>query len=120
MKALFRRTRILLAPSRWEEAWGRVASEAHCSGIPVVGSSRGGLAEAIGPGGIALDYDAPLAEWVAAVRGLWSDPAVYAKTSAAARAYSLRPEMDNERQFTLFMSVLESAIQPLPFALGAR
>ena len=53
-------TKILLAPSKWEEAWGRVASEAHCSGIPVVGSRRGGLPEAIGEGGIVLDYDAPL------------------------------------------------------------
>jgi glycosyltransferase involved in cell wall biosynthesis len=111
MKSLFRRTRVLLAPSRWEEAWGRVASEAHCSGIPVVGSSRGGLPEAIGPGGIVLDYDAPLTDWVAAVRGLWSDPAAYATASAAARAYSLRPELDSERQFATFMSVLESAIQ---------
>jgi glycosyltransferase involved in cell wall biosynthesis len=114
MKALFRRTRLLLAPSRWEEAWGRVASEAHCSGIPVVGSSRGGLAEAIGPGGMILDYDAPLAEWVAAVRSLWSDPAAYADASAAARAYSRRPELDSERQFSTFMSVLENAVQLRP------
>ncbi|MGL4237185.1 glycosyltransferase [Tabrizicola sp.] len=111
MKALFRRTRLLLAPSRWEEAWGRVASEAHCSGIPVVGSSRGGLAEAIGTGGTVLDYEAPLADWVAAVRTLWSEPAAYAKASAAARAYSLRPELDSERQFTTFLSILETAVQ---------
>jgi glycosyltransferase involved in cell wall biosynthesis len=112
MKSLFRRTRLLLAPSRWEEAWGRVASEAHCSGIPVVGSSRGGLTEAIGPGGIVLDYDAPLADWVAAVRNLWSDPAAYAVASSAARAYSRRPELDSERQFSAFMSVIESALPP--------
>ena len=46
MKTVYGRTKILLAPSKWEEAWGRVASEAHCSGIPVVGSTRGGLPEA--------------------------------------------------------------------------
>ena len=39
MKTVYGRTKILLAPSKWEEAWGRVASEAHCSGIPVVGSA---------------------------------------------------------------------------------
>jgi glycosyltransferase involved in cell wall biosynthesis len=109
MKALFRRTRLLLAPSRWEEAWGRVASEAHCSGIPVVGSSRGGLAEAVGPGGIVLDYDAPLADWVGAVRTLWSDPKAHAAASEAARTYSRRPELDSEHQFTTFRSILESA-----------
>jgi glycosyltransferase involved in cell wall biosynthesis len=110
MKTLFRRTRLLLAPSRWEEAWGRVASEAHCSGIPVIGSSRGGLAEAIGPGGTVLDYDAPLADWVAAVRDLWSDAAAYARASSAAREYSRRPELQSDRQFATFMSVLEGAV----------
>ncbi len=116
MKSLFRRTRILLAPSRWEEAWGRVASEAHCSGIPVIGSSRGGLAEAIGPGGTALDYDAPLADWVAALRTLWSDPVAYQNASDAARRYALRPELDSEQQFATFLSVLQSARQLQPAA----
>ncbi len=110
MKGLFRRTRVLLAPSKWEEAWGRVASEAHCSGIPVVGSTRGGLGEAIGPGGVALDYDAPLADWVGAVRDLWSDPVHYAAASAASLAYSHRPEMDSTEQFKTFISVIEDAV----------
>jgi glycosyltransferase involved in cell wall biosynthesis len=109
MKALFRRTRLLLAPSKWEEAWGRVASEAHCSGIPVIGSSRGGLAEAIGPGGIVLDYDAPLADWTAALRSLWSDPKAHAIASTAARAYSHRPELDDKRQFASFLAILTAA-----------
>lgn len=109
MKALFRRTRVLLAPSRWEEAWGRVASEAHCSGIPVVGSTRGGLAEAIGPGGIALDHDAPVSDWAAAVRSLWADADRHAAASAAALAYSRRPEMDSARQFETFLTEIETA-----------
>ena len=87
MKTVYGRTRILLAPSKWEEAWGRVASEAHCSGIPVVGSRRGGLPEAIGAGGVVLDYDAPLADWVAAVRRLWNDSEEYKRLSAAARSF---------------------------------
>ena len=33
MKSVYARTRIVLAPSHWNEAWGRVASEAQCSGI---------------------------------------------------------------------------------------
>lgn len=118
MKALFRRTRILLAPSRWEEAWGRVASEAHCSGIPVVGSARGGLAEAIGPGGVALDYDAPVGDWVGAVRTLWSDPVAHAAAAEAARTYARRPELDADRQFQTFLSILESAVAAVPAARG--
>ncbi|KXF75874.1 glycosyl transferase family 1 [Paramesorhizobium deserti] len=109
MKTVYGRTRILLAPSKWEEAWGRVASEAHCSGIPVVGSRRGGLPEAIGEGGVVLDYDAPLDEWVGAVRRLWTDDAEYERLSQAARMFSERPQLDPQSQFATFLDILDKA-----------
>jgi glycosyltransferase involved in cell wall biosynthesis len=109
MKTVYGRTRILLAPSKWEEAWGRVASEAHCSGIPVIGSRRGGLPEAIGEGGIVLDYDAPIEEWVSELRRLWRDESHYDRLSATALRYAARPQMDPEHQFAVFLDVLESA-----------
>lgn len=109
MRKIFSRTRVLLAPSQWEEAWGRVASEAHCSGIPVLGSNRGGLPEAIGPGGIVHDYDAPLETWVASLRALWTDDVLYRGYSEAALRYMRRPEMDPDRQFEKFLSVLSRA-----------
>lgn len=110
IRGVFRRTRVLLAPSRWEEAWGRVASEAQCSGIPVVGSNRGGLPEAIGPGGVVLDAEAPAADWAAAVRGLWSDPARHAAAAQAALDHAARPQMDPDRQFAQFLAVLQAAV----------
>ena len=109
MKTVYGRTKILLAPSKWEEAWGRVASEAHCSGIPVIGSRRGGLPEAIGKGGIVLDYDAPLDEWATTLSELWNEQAAYADLSAEALAFSRRDEMDSEMQFGKFISVVERA-----------
>ena len=109
MRAIYGVTRVLLAPSRWEEAWGRVASEAQCSGIPVLGSARGGLPEAIGPGGAVLPYDAPVAEWVAALRAIWDDPARYDALSKAAREHAARPALDPAEQFAAFMGVLEAA-----------
>jgi glycosyltransferase involved in cell wall biosynthesis len=109
MKEVYGRTKILLAPSKWEEAWGRVASEAHCSGIPVVGSRRGGLPEAIGDGGIILDYDAPVGDWAGAVSWLWQDEQEYQRLSAAAHRFSKRPQMDPGTQFAIFLSVLEDA-----------
>ncbi|TGQ40642.1 MULTISPECIES: glycosyltransferase [unclassified Mesorhizobium] len=109
MKTVYGRTKILLAPSKWEEAWGRVASEAHCSGIPVVGSRRGGLPEAIGTGGVVLDYDAPLNDWVAAVKRLWSDKAEYDRLSTAAQRFSERPQMNPDSQFATFLNVLDNA-----------
>ncbi len=109
MRKVFSRTRILLAPSQWEEAWGRVASEAHCSGIPVLGSSRGGLPEAIGPGGIVLDYDAPVATWSSALHRLWSDDAAYQRYSDSALRHMARAEMNPKDQFEKFESVLARA-----------
>jgi glycosyltransferase involved in cell wall biosynthesis len=98
MKSVYRDAAIVLAPSRWEEAFGRIAAEAQVSGIPVVGSNRGGLPEAIGPGGIVVAADAPVADWVGAVRGLWDDRDRYDAVSAAARAHAARPEMNADAQ----------------------
>lgn len=109
MKTVYGRTKILLAPSKWEEAWGRVASEAHCSGIPVVGSRRGGLPEAIGKGGVVLDYDAPLQQWVDAIRRLWNSEEEYAQLSAEALEFSKRPQMQPATQFSMFLDVLLKA-----------
>ncbi len=109
MREVYGLTKILLAPSQWEEAWGRVASEAHCSGIPVVGSARGGLPEAIGPGGTVLEHDAPASVWAGAIRDLWADESLYQMKSDAALAYSQRDDMQAEQQMKTFMSVLETA-----------
>lgn len=109
MRSVYGEARILLAPSRWEEAFGRVAAEAHLSGIPVVGSDRGGLPEAIGPGGRIVPADAPIEEWVSAVRSLWTDESYYDELSAAALHYSERPEMTAERQVDQILDILAAA-----------
>lgn len=98
MKSVYGAARIILAPSQWEEAFGRIAAEAHCSGIPVIGSNRGGLPEAIGPGGLVIDPEASADTWAEAVRSLWRDDILWREKSAAASAYSRRPEMDREKQ----------------------
>lgn len=109
MKSVYGRARILLAPSQWEEAWGRVASEAHCSGIPVLGSNRGGLPEAIGSGGITLPYDALAHDWAEALRRMWDDKAYYDRLSTAAKEFARRPEIVPESQFRTFLQIIEKA-----------
>lgn len=93
MRTLYARARLVLAPSQWEETWGRVASEAHINAIPVLGSDRGGLPQAIGPGGLVVAVKAPIETWIAALAQMWDNAARHAAASRAARAYAQRPEI---------------------------
>lgn len=73
VEKVYARTKVLLVPSSYE-SWGRVASEAMCSGIPVIASPTPGLVEQIGPDAGTFvdpdDYD----RWVDAVSRLLTDP----------------------------------------------
>lgn len=109
MRDVYSRARALLIPSQWEEAWGRIASEAHCCGVPAVASDRGGLAESVGEGGILIGPDAPIEAWVEAVRRLWDDDAHHAAMSEAARRYALRPALREENQIATVVDALERA-----------
>jgi len=109
MRPIYARTRILLAPSQWREAWGRVASEAHVSGIPVIGSRIGGLVESIGPGGILVPPDAPAGIWIEALRSVWDDQDRYAALSAAASAYAGRRELDEGWATRRMLEEIEAA-----------
>lgn len=107
MKKVYGRAKIILAPSKCEEAWGRVASEAQFSGIPVVASNIGGLPEAVGPGGILLDPEGPADVWAEAIHRLWTDEAFYREKSQAALAYSRRPEINPALQVDALLMLLE-------------
>ena len=111
MKEIYRRAKVILMPSLVEEAWGRVASEAQFSGIPIIASNRGGLPEAVGPGGVLLDPEGPLDAWVAALRRLWDDEAYYDALSAAALDYAKRPEIDPAIQVAMLLQAAGTAIR---------
>lgn len=106
MRQIYQATHTLLVPSQWEEAWGRVVTEAQFSGIPVLASDRGGLPEAVGPGGRVLPHDAPAAAWAEVLRSYWRDRRVYGEASAAALAHARRPEIDPQRQLDDLVAVL--------------
>jgi glycosyltransferase involved in cell wall biosynthesis len=111
MREIFRECLMLLVPSKWQrETWGRVASEAHFSGIPVIGTKVGGLPEAIGPGGVVIEPGQAAATWVAAVRRLYHDEEFYQEKSRAALLYSQRPELQMHRQVTTLLAGLNQAI----------
>jgi glycosyltransferase involved in cell wall biosynthesis len=104
-------TKILLAPSRWEEAWGRVVSEAHFSGIPTLATAVGGLPESVGPGGVLMDKDAPAQAWADVLNALWRDDAKYEALSSAALAYADRPQLDPKQQIASLLGVLRQAVK---------
>ncbi|HEU4549684.1 MAG TPA: glycosyltransferase [Rhizomicrobium sp.] len=116
MKSIYSGAKILLAPSLCEEAWGRVASEAHINGIPVVASNRGGLPEAVGPGGAILDPEAPIDLWVGEIRRLWTDADYYREKSQAALAHAGRPELDSANQIDALLALLREAAPLRPLA----
>lgn len=100
VEQILARTRILLVPSLWYEAFGAIALEASLRAIPVVASDVGGLREAkLGVGPLLpvrpIEYDEKTHEmivppqdlrpWVEALRGLLSDRAEYERVAGEAR-----------------------------------
>ena len=110
MREVYAKTKVLAVPSVWEEAWGRVATEAQFSGIPVVGSDRGGIPEAIGPGGIVLSADADSSQWVSALSSLLDDPVAYETASRAALDHSQREEIDLGHQMATLECVCQNVL----------
>ncbi len=106
MRTVYRDARIVLAPSKWEEAFGRIAAEAHVSGIPVIASDIGGLPEAVGPGGLLIDPCAPATVWADAVKRLWHDKVAYESASCSAKAHALRDAMTPDRQIDKLLAIL--------------
>jgi glycosyltransferase involved in cell wall biosynthesis len=91
-------TRALLAPSLWQETFGRVTAESLINGIPVLSSNRGGLPEVVNKGGFLFDIPAqftpdgkilPTAEevdpWVRTIERLWDDESFYVEACLRAR-----------------------------------
>ena len=109
MRRIYGKCKILLAPSRWDEGYGRVVTEAQMSGIPVIASTRGGLPEAVGTGGVVLNPDAPIDDWVAAVQKFWHDQSYYNDQSGMALAYSNRPSIQLNNQLEAWDKTIRQA-----------
>lgn len=109
MRKVYANARLVLAPSQaasdtWVEAWGRIVTEAHCSGIPVIASNSGGLPESVGPGGVLVDPDGAPDAWTDALSEIWDDQQRYDHYAAEALNYSQRPAIQPE---TLIRKVID-------------
>lgn len=98
MRDVYRQARILLCPSQWNEGYGRIASEAQFSGIPVVGSDRGGLPEAIGDGGVVIPFQAPAPTWADEIKALWNNQDRYNTLRDRSLAHSSRETLSLTKQ----------------------
>jgi glycosyltransferase involved in cell wall biosynthesis len=106
--ALFRDARLLLAPHRVDNR-PRVVAEAQANGIPVLASAYPGLEEAVGPGGVLIDPEAPDSAWIEGLGRLWDDTDEYERFVEAALRHAARPEIDPD----VVTSRFEAAIRAL-------
>lgn len=97
IKSIYAKTRVLIMPSKYE-SWGRTATEAMCSGIPVISSGTPGLRENCGEAGIYVERE-NIDEWVKAIKRL-DDKKTYQKASVKARERSR--ELDPIKELEAF------------------
>jgi glycosyltransferase involved in cell wall biosynthesis len=106
-RALYADARVLLVPSIYPEAYGRVAAEAQVSGIPPIAASIGGLPEAVGDGGVLVDPAGGEPAWLEAFSDVWDDEGTYARLSERALRAAERQELTPAATTDRFERVLE-------------
>ena len=111
MGPVYERAWLLLAPSTWEEAWGRVVSEAQSYGVPVLASKIGGLPESVGPGGILFSPSSNTESWTDQIRRLSTDSAAYNALVCETERASRRQLVEPDRNIALIRSAVHSAIE---------
>jgi glycosyltransferase involved in cell wall biosynthesis len=106
MRPVYARTKVLIAPSRWQEAWGRIVTEAQVNGIPVLATRIGGLPESVGSGGLLFAPEASAQEWADALERVFADPAQQATLAQRARMRAAAPDLQAD---TLVSALLDAA-----------
>ena len=109
---MLRQHHIMVVPSKWPEPFGIVALEGVACGCVVVGSSGGGLAEAMGPGGVTFETEnaSALAAVLEKVIDLPYVGPVKADSPAGLHLASHRPEFVARRYLELL------ALHPLKYS----
>jgi glycosyltransferase involved in cell wall biosynthesis len=106
IKQWYAKTRILLMPSKYE-SWGRTATEAMCSGIPVICTDTPGLKENCDKAGIYIKDRNNVKEWVEAISKL-DDKKAYSWASRKAKARSR--EFDTRKTLDEFESWFRESV----------
>lgn len=115
MREIYRQTRLLLAPSLWEEGFGMVAIEAQSCRIPVIASARGGLVESVGDGGLLIKDYRNVERWLEAIRRVLGDQTTYATLSEQAYQHAASSQFSPVQLAAQFADICASeAPRPSP------
>lgn len=105
---LYGDARVLLVPYR-TNGRPRVVLEAQVNGIPVLATDLPALTEAVGPGGVAVSFDAGPGEWARRLRDLLA-PDRYDALAAVALEHAARPEVDPAAIVTRFETLVGALV----------
>jgi glycosyltransferase involved in cell wall biosynthesis len=111
MRRVYEMTDILLAPSQFDETFGRVIIEANINGIPVVAAHVGGIPYTLGEGGILVNPRDHIQGYVEALQKLRNDEVLYQQLSKQAMLNSQRSEFNSLAQVNKFIHFVENSIR---------
>ncbi len=99
---MYKSTKILLVPSLWQEAFGKVSIEASAHSIPVIVSNRGGLPETVFKSDlVVMDYCDPFS-WINKIQLIEID-IEYWGNQCKLHAEKFDVEFDNKKIKSLIM-----------------
>jgi len=107
LQAEIARHRIMAIPSRWKEPFGVVALEGIAAGCAIVGSSGGGLTDAIGPCGLTFSNNDGAA-LTKALERLLTQPELVAQLRAKAASHLEKFSIESQSEH--YLRVFEKQI----------
>jgi len=110
MLSCMQQANFLLVPAAWYEPFGLVAIEAFSTGLPVIVSGHGGLAEIVEPGRNGLHFrPGDAADLAAKVEWAWSHPQEMVRMGQQARR-TFEQKYTAEHNYGLLMEAYRAAI----------
>lgn len=115
--SLMQNATFLVFPSEWYEGFPMTIVEAFATGLPVIASNLGGMAEIVSPGVSGWHFEAGNAVDLASVaQGLWNNPQEIRRRGKLARQ-QYEQLYSPERNLKMLISIYENAIDSAKTAL---